>query len=92
MGVPSMYVQVNSLKGSERKEECDDMRVEESVEINRPVEEVYEYVANPENLPEWSGMAIETRKDTPGPLLEGFPCRSLPMSASNSKGLAEVAS
>jgi len=47
------------------------MRVEESVEINRPVEEVYDYVANPENLPEWAGTVIETRQDTPGPLLKG---------------------
>ncbi len=47
------------------------MRVEESVEIDRPMEEVYEYVANPENLPEWAGIVIETRKGTPGPLLEG---------------------
>jgi uncharacterized membrane protein len=47
------------------------MRIEESVQINRPLEEVYEYVANPENLPEWTGTAIETHKDTPGPLLEG---------------------
>ena len=47
------------------------MRIEESVEINRPLEEVYEYVATPENLPEWAGTVIETRKDTPGPLLEG---------------------
>ncbi len=47
------------------------MRIEESVQINRPLEEVYEYVANPENLPEWTGTVIETRKDTPGPLLEG---------------------
>ena len=47
------------------------MRIEESVQINRPVEEVYEYVANPENLPEWTGTVIETRKDTPGPLLKG---------------------
>ena len=47
------------------------MRIEESVEINRPLEEVYEYVATPENLPEWAGTVIEKRKDTPGPLLEG---------------------
>ena len=47
------------------------MRIEESVQINRPLEEVYEYVANPENLPEWTGTVIETHKDTPGPLLEG---------------------
>jgi uncharacterized protein YndB with AHSA1/START domain len=47
------------------------LRIEESVQINRPVEEVYEFVANPENLPKWTGTVIETRKDTPGPLLEG---------------------
>ena len=58
-----MYVQVNPLKGSERKEECNDMRVEESVEINRPVEEVYEYVADPQNLPEWAGIIQEVQKE-----------------------------
>ena len=47
------------------------MRVEESVDINRPIGEVYDYVANLENLPEWAGTAIEVRKDTPGPLVEG---------------------
>jgi uncharacterized protein YndB with AHSA1/START domain len=47
------------------------MYVEESVEIGRPVEEVFAYAADPENLPEWSGLAIEVRKDTSGPLREG---------------------
>jgi uncharacterized membrane protein len=47
------------------------MRIEESVQINCPLEEVYEYVADPQNLPEWTGTVIETRKETPGPLLEG---------------------
>jgi uncharacterized protein YndB with AHSA1/START domain len=42
------------------------MRVEESVEINRPVEEVFSYVANPENLPEWSGLVLEVHKETQG--------------------------
>jgi len=46
------------------------MHVEESIEIGRPVEEVFAYVANPENLPEWSGLAIEV-KDAPEPLSEG---------------------
>ena len=46
------------------------MRVEESIEIYRSVEEVFAYVANPENLPERSGLAIEV-KDAPGPLREG---------------------
>ncbi len=46
------------------------MRVEESIEIDRPVVEVYAYVTDPENLPEWSSLAIEV-KDTPEALGEG---------------------
>jgi hypothetical protein len=53
------------------KEENDDMRVEESVEIDRPVEEVFSYVANPENLPEWSSIVLDVRKETQGPPKEG---------------------
>ena len=41
------------------------MRVEESVEIDRPPEEVFEYVADPENLPEWSGIVLEVHKEDP---------------------------
>ena len=47
------------------------MRVEESVEINRPVEEFFSYVSTLENLPEWAGPALEVRKDTPGTPKEG---------------------
>jgi hypothetical protein len=47
------------------------MRVEESVEINRPPEEVFDYVANPENLPEWSGIVLEVHKEAQGELREG---------------------
>ncbi len=47
------------------------MRIEESVEINRPAEEVFSYVANPETLPEWSGLVLEVRKETQGSLREG---------------------
>jgi uncharacterized protein YndB with AHSA1/START domain len=46
------------------------MRVEESVQIDRPPQEVFDYVSNPENLPEWSGLAIEV-KDVPISLREG---------------------
>jgi uncharacterized membrane protein len=46
------------------------MHVEESVVINRPPEEVFDYVANPENLPEWSGLVQEVQKETQGPLTE----------------------
>jgi uncharacterized protein YndB with AHSA1/START domain len=47
------------------------MRIEESVEINRPLEEVFDYVANHENLPEWSGIVLEVQKETEGQLQEG---------------------
>ncbi len=47
------------------------IRIEESVEINRPVEEVFSYATNPENFPQWVGNVIEVRKDASGPLREG---------------------
>ena len=46
------------------------MHVEESVVINRPPGEVFDYVANRENLPEWSAPIQEVRKETQGPLIE----------------------
>jgi uncharacterized protein YndB with AHSA1/START domain len=46
------------------------MRVEESVEIDLPPQVVFDYMANPRNLPEWSGLAIDV-KETPDPLREG---------------------
>jgi uncharacterized membrane protein len=42
------------------------IRVEESVEINRPVEEVFSYASNPQNFPEWVATVIEVRQDAPG--------------------------
>ena len=48
------------------------MRVEESVEIDRPVEEVFSYAADPEHFPEWSGIILEAHKETPqGPIAVG---------------------
>ena len=47
------------------------MRVEESVQINRPVEEVFSYVTTVESQPQWATRPIEVRKDTPGPPKEG---------------------
>jgi uncharacterized membrane protein len=46
------------------------MHVEESVVINRPLQEVFDYVANRETLPEWSASIQEVRKETQGSLLE----------------------
>ena len=47
------------------------MRIEESVEIDRPPEEVFAYVADPEHLPEWSGIVQEVRKEGQGQPQEG---------------------
>jgi uncharacterized membrane protein len=50
------------------------IRVEESVEINRPVEEVFSYTSNPENFPQWAATVVEVRQeDAPGggPLRQG---------------------
>ena len=39
------------------------MRVEESIEINRPLE-VFDYVSEVGNFPEWTAHTLEVRKDT----------------------------
>ena len=43
------------------------MRVEESIDINRPIKEVFNYVSEVGNYPEWMAHALEVHKDTPGP-------------------------
>lgn len=48
------------------------MRAEESVEINRPLQEVFSYVANPKNIPEWSNLALEVREETEGQPHQGY--------------------
>lgn len=42
------------------------MRVEETVEINRPLPEVFDYVADVANYPEWMAHALDVRKQTAG--------------------------
>jgi uncharacterized membrane protein len=43
------------------------MRVEESIEINRPLQEVFNYVSDVGNYPEWMAHVLEVLKDTEGP-------------------------
>ena len=43
------------------------MRLEESVEIDRPLEEVFTYVSDVGNYPQWMAHVLEVRKHTPGP-------------------------
>ena len=47
------------------------MHLEERVEINAPVEEVFRYVADVGNYPDWMAHVLEVRKDTPGSPQQG---------------------
>jgi uncharacterized membrane protein len=47
------------------------MRVEESIEINKPPEEVFDYVSDVGNFPQWMAHTLEVRKDTGGPPQQG---------------------
>jgi uncharacterized membrane protein len=47
------------------------MRTEHSVQISRPLEEVFAYTSNVDNLPEWAGAVIEVRRSATGQLQEG---------------------
>ena len=59
------------LTGSDSGRSTATMRVEESIEIDKPVEEVFDYLFEVDNFPEWSAPAIDVRKDAPGTLKEG---------------------
>ena len=58
---------VHSTEVGWRPRRTNVIRVQESVEINRPVEEVFSYTSNPENLPHWAATVIEVlHEDAPG--------------------------
>jgi uncharacterized membrane protein len=44
------------------------IKIESSVVINRPVDEVFEFLANSENDPQWQSGVLEVRKTSEGPL------------------------
>ena len=46
-------------------------RIEFTTEVKRPVEEVFAYLTDPANLPEWQSGAIEGRMETLAPLAVG---------------------
>jgi hypothetical protein len=46
-------------------------KMERSIVINRPVEEVFAYVIDPRNNAEWNGWVIESVVTSEGPLREG---------------------
>jgi uncharacterized protein YndB with AHSA1/START domain len=45
------------------------VRVELTIEISRPPQEVFDYLADLSKLPEWQASAVESRAD--GPLAQG---------------------
>jgi len=44
------------------------IKIENSVQINRPVEEVFAFVTNIDNLPLWAGPVTEARQTSEGPI------------------------
>jgi uncharacterized membrane protein len=47
------------------------IKVENSIVINRPVDEVFEFVSNIENNPLWQGATLEAKKTSEGALRVG---------------------
>ncbi|MDQ3611909.1 MAG: SRPBCC family protein [Actinomycetota bacterium] len=47
------------------------MRIEHSVEIARPVEQVFAYTSDPENDPAWAGAKADVRRISEGPTVVG---------------------
>ncbi|MBA3432433.1 MAG: SRPBCC family protein [Actinobacteria bacterium] len=44
------------------------IRFELTEVVDRPAQEVFDYVTNPEKLPEWQSMVSESRQDSQGPM------------------------
>ncbi|HWH55949.1 MAG TPA: SRPBCC family protein [Gaiellaceae bacterium] len=44
------------------------VRIEHTVEIDRPLHEVWEYLVDPENVPEWQSSAVSSHQVTNGPM------------------------
>lgn len=53
------------------------MRVEKSIVIHRPVDEVFAFLTDVEGLPRWVGEMVEARKTSDGPLGVGATWRGV---------------
>ena len=53
------------------------VKVEASVDINRPIEEVFAYVTDPTKAPEWSSLTLESRLEGGGPIGVGSRIRAI---------------
>jgi carbon monoxide dehydrogenase subunit G len=52
-------------------------RVEESITIKRPADEVFDFVTTPENDSLWTSTAVERRRETEGPINVGSRIRAV---------------
>src|SRR5918994_7469310 len=48
------------------------MHVENTIRIEQPVEEVFEYVSTPENDPTWVSVSIRNQRTSPDPMRVGM--------------------
>jgi uncharacterized protein YndB with AHSA1/START domain len=48
------------------------MHMENTIRIEQPVEEVFEYVSTPENDPTWVSVSIRNQRTSPGPMRVGM--------------------
>lgn len=53
------------------------LKIESSIVINRPLEEVFAVVSNHENYPKWDPGALEVKKTSSGPIGLGTTWRSV---------------
>ena len=44
------------------------IEIKNSIQINRPVERVFAFVTNVENLPKWAGPVTEAKQTSEGPV------------------------
>ena len=51
------------------------MRIETTININRSVEDVMEFLTKPENLPVWTENVVEATQTSQGPVGLGTTCR-----------------
>ena len=47
------------------------MRIEQTIEIARPQQAVFDFLTDPERLPEWQTSTVEVRRERSGPLAVG---------------------
>ena len=47
------------------------VKVEHDVVVRRPVEEVFAYLSEPANVPEWQSGVTESRRESDGPMAPG---------------------